>query len=126
MTTSHTPTLSELAADFDAGNTEVFEGDPFADADPDAVNRNYQAVMERHILAVLRKGAGMTLAQVADNRGVTIAAARQAENRPLSTMKIASLIDQIRAIGYDVDEAWIVQSLAKNFPARTLAAGVEQ
>lgn len=69
---------------------------------------------------MLRTDAGLTLAEVARRRGVTKAAARQAENRDYDAMKVGSLIDQIRAIGYDVDAGWLVQALANHLPVRPL------
>jgi len=74
-------------------------------------------ILARHLLATLRAESGKSLSDLARVRQVTKAAIHQAENRPLTKISIGSLLDHLQALGYDVDEEWIAQSLVQALPA---------
>ena len=99
--------------------TEFFTIDDLPDADPEAVEAAYDQIMARHVLASLRGIYGMSLEQVAKRRGVSKAAVHQLENRPLSKVRIGSMISYLQAVGYDVDEDWVARSLTAALPARS-------
>ena len=85
-------------------------------ADPAAVSQAYTGIMGRHVLATLRAQRGMTLEQVAQDRGVTKAAVHQVENKPLGDLQISSMLNHLQALGYDVDEDWLAVSLVNSLP----------
>jgi len=95
----------------DFAEAENFTIDELAASDPEAAEAAYQDVTGRHWLAVLRQESGRTLAQVGNARGVTKAAAAQAENRPFESLKVGTCLGQIRGCGYDVDEKWFIDAL---------------
>ena len=99
---------------------EVFEGNPFAGGDTEKMLAFRNELEERHLLAILRDEAQMTLASVAERRGVTPDAARKAENQAIETMRLGTIVDQLRAIGYDIDPRWVVAVVAAALPERTL------
>ncbi len=100
-------------------DTEFFAIDELPDADPAALEAAYAQIMARHVLASLRSMNGMSLEQVAKQRGVSKAAVHQLENRPLGKVQICSMISYLQAIGYDVDEDWVARSLTAALPARS-------
>ena len=86
-------------------------------ADPAAVQEAYSQIMGRHVLATLRAQRGMTLDQVAQERGVTKAAVHQVEKKPLGDLQISSMLNQLQGLGYDVDEDWLAVSVVNALPA---------
>ena len=74
-------------------------------------------IMARHLLATLRAASGKSLSELARVRRVSKAAIHQLENRPLGKVSIGSLLGYLQALGYDVDEEWIAQSLVRALPA---------
>jgi len=86
-------------------------------ADANAVKAAYSQIMGRHVLATLRAERGMTLDQVAQERGVTKAAVHQVEKKPLGDLQISSMLNQLRGLGYDVDEDWLAVSVVNSLPA---------
>ncbi|MGH1505613.1 MAG: helix-turn-helix domain-containing protein [Acidimicrobiales bacterium] len=105
---------------------ETAEADDFVEdlVDLDAARRSpaYRAVLGRHLLASLRLDAGLTQQEVADRRGVSQGAVRQAETRDIAKMQVGLLLEQMRAIGHDVDVEWFIEVLAANAPARAAQA----
>ena len=73
--------------------------------------------MNRHVLATLRRAGGKSLSDLAQARGVSKAAIHQLENRPLAKISVGSLVGYLQALGYDVDEDWVAQSLTEALPA---------
>lgn len=110
---------SGAAADVDEA-LDIFEGNPFAGVDTEKMLAFRNELEERHLLALLRDDARMTLAAVAERRGVTPDAARKAENQAIETMRLGTIVDQLRAIGYDINPRWVVAVLAAALPERTL------
>lgn len=76
-----------------------------------------ERIMARHLLATLRATTGKTLSELAQVRQVSKAAIHQLENRPLAKVSIGSLVGYLQALGYDVDEEWVAQSLLRALPA---------
>ena len=76
-------------------------------------------IRQRHILATLREANGRTLSDLATARGVTRAAIHQLENRPLAKISVGSLVGYFQALGYDVDEDWVAESLPHALPANS-------
>ena len=99
--------------------TEFFAIDDLPDADPAALEAACSQIMARHVLGRLRAMSGMSLKQVAKQRGVSKAAVHQLENRPLGNVQISSMISYLQAVGYDVDEDWVARSLTAALPARS-------
>lgn len=114
------PTPAEALEHHNNNPKTLHEGNPFAHINPEQQADTLRAIKQRHLLGELRAAAGLTLAVVAANRGVTPDAARQTEHRDITNLKLSSLIDQIRAIGYDVDAEWVIEALADRLPERTL------
>jgi len=96
--------------------TEFFTAEDLPEADPAAVQAAYDAIMARHVLSTLRAGSGLSLEQVASNKGVTKAAVHQLENRPFGKIQISSMVSYLQAVGYDVDEDWVARSLTAALP----------
>lgn len=95
---------------------EFFTDDALPCADPASVAKAHSEIMGRHVLATLRAELGMTLTQVAAERGVTKAAVHQVENKPLGNLKISSVLNYLQGLGYDVDEDWLATSLYRALP----------
>ena len=93
--------------------SETFTIEEISAFDPEAVEAAYGGIMHRHWLATIRECSGRTLDQVASERGVTKAAAQQAEVRDFTSLKIGTCIKQLRGCGYDIDERWILQILGE-------------
>lgn len=81
--------------------------------DPRTAKAARQRVLARHTLASLRHARGKTQTDVAKKRGVTKAAVHQLENRPFGKISVGSLVGYFQALGYEVDEAWIAQTLSQ-------------
>lgn len=101
----------------DPATSEFFTDEDLPPADPAAVAKARSEIMGRHVLATLRAERGMTLTQVADERGVTKAAVHQVENKPLGKLQISSMLNYLQGLGYDVDEDWLATSLYNALPA---------
>ena len=95
---------------------EFFTDDALPPADTAAVAKARSAIMGRHVLATLRADLGMTLAQVAANRGVTKAAVHQVEKKPLGNLQISSMLNYLQGLGYEVDEDWLARSICEALP----------
>lgn len=95
------PTLDELMELHGDDLGVATEGDPFASADPEAVTAGYAVIMVKHLRLTLRDDNDKVIADGGD----------------LASMTVGSLIAQVRAMGYDVDNEWLLQSLAKNLPS---------
>ncbi len=74
-------------------------------------------ILARHLLATLRATSGKSLSELAQVRQGSKGAIHQLENRPLAKVSIGSLLGYLQALGYDVDEEWIAQSLVRALPA---------
>lgn len=96
---------------------QFFSDEDLPPADPVAVNDAYTRIMGRHVLATLRAERGMTLDQIAKERGVTKAAVHQVENKPLGNLQISSMLNYLQGLGYNVDEDWLAVSLVNSLPA---------
>lgn len=96
---------------------DFFTDDALPEANPAAVETARSAIMARHVLATLRLELGMTLTQVADNRGVTKAAVHQVEKKPLGNLQVSSMLNYLQGLGYDVDEDWLARSICESLPA---------
>ena len=96
---------------------EFSTDDALPAADPDALARARSAIMGRHVLATLRSEQGMTLSEVARNRGVTKAAVHHVEKKPLGNLQISSMLSYLQGLGYDVDEDWLARTLCEALPA---------
>ena len=96
---------------------EFFTDDALPAADQAAVAKARSAIMGRHVLATLRSEQGMTLSEVARNRGVTKAAVHHVEKKPLGNLQISSMLNYLQGLGYDVDEDWLARSLYEALPA---------
>lgn len=95
---------------------EFFTDEALPAADPAAVAKAREAIMARHVLATLRSELGMTLTEVANNRGVTKAAVHQVEKKPLGNLQISSMLNYLQGLGYEVDEDWLATSLYEALP----------
>lgn len=113
------PTIDEQMADWDLSEGPATTNSPFADADQAAVKEGYDEIMGRHFLALLRKEAGLTLAEVGDAAGVTGDAIRQTENRELEKVSLGRFVTQLQATGYNIDMSWLIRMVSENLPART-------
>lgn len=100
----------------DNADSEFFTDADLPHADPEAVAEARSNVMARHVLATLRAERGMTLNEVAAERGVTKAAIHQIENKALGNLRISSMLNYLRGLGYDVDEDWLATSLCDALP----------
>lgn len=96
---------------------KFFTDDALPAADPDALAKARSVIMGRHVLASLRSEQGMTLSEVAHNRGVTKAAVHQVEKKPLGNLQISSMLNYLQGLGYDVDEDWLARTLCEALPA---------
>lgn len=84
--------------------------------DPAVAEAARERILARHSLAALRQASGKTLSELAAIRGVTKAAIHQLENRPLQNVSVGSLVGYFQALGHQVDEAWVAQTLTKALP----------
>lgn len=100
-----------------AAQPDFFTDEALPTADPDALAKARSAIMGRHVLATLRSEQGMTLSEVARNRGVTKAAVHQVENKPLGNLQVSSMLSYLQGLGYDVDEDWLARTLCEALPA---------
>jgi len=101
----------------DTPNTQFLGDADLPAADPAAVEEAYAKIMGRHVLATLRAERGMTLDQVAQQRGVSKAAVHQVENKPFGNLQISSMLNYLQGLGYDVDENWLADSVVNSLPA---------
>lgn len=101
----------------DTTTPEFFTDQDLPAADPVAVEKAYTQIMGRHVLATLRAERGMTLDQIATERGVTKAAVHQVENKPLGNLQISSMLNYLQGLGYDVDENWLASAVVNSLPA---------
>lgn len=86
-------------------------------ADPAAVDTAYSEIMGRHVLASLRAERGLTLDEVARQRGVTKAAVHQIESKPFGKLQVSSVLGYLQSLGYDVDEDWLATCVYNALPA---------
>ncbi len=86
--------------------------------DPVLYKQARDSMITRHLLAPLRREAGLTLQDVATKREITKAAVSQTENRPLGKISIGNLLSHLQAIGYEVDEQWAADALSAALPIR--------
>ncbi len=98
-------------------NTRFVGPDALPASDPDSTNAAYQQILARHLLVTLRHESGLTMEEVADRKDVTKAAVQQLETREFSRVRVGSLIAHIQALGFDVDEQWLAQTLVAALPA---------
>ncbi len=87
-------------------------------SDPVLAKAARDSMTTRHMLAPLRRDAGLTLQDVATKRGITKAAVGQLENRPFGKIQVGYLLAHLNAIGYEVDEKWAADALAAALPTR--------
>lgn len=99
---------------FDWGHQQIADvEEAVGRADPKMLSEASISIMASHLLMSVRKGKGMTLEEVAGVRGVTRSAVHQAESRQFADLKIGSVLDHLVAVGYDVDEQWLTETLAR-------------
>lgn len=98
------------------------EGGPF-DLAAAVETPGYKAIMSRHLFGSVRTPAGITLREANDQSDHPTAS--DGSGRVVwggfDDLTVGSLVDQIRAMGFDVDARWLIEAAAHHLPTvRTL------
>ncbi len=112
----------QLGSTDPAGLGVGLEDGPF-DLDGAKETPAYKAIMARHLFGSVRTPAGVTLRQANDqsNHPTAPDASGRVVWGGFDDLTVGSLVDQVRAMGFDVDARWLIEAAAHHLPTvRTL------